>query len=264
MTNLATATAPAPAPAPAGIGDNSTDKLQDLFDQLDEFAEAEAAGLGSRCNAAVALTSAAYEGVISESDAEALYDAYATKLAKSAAKRHLVVESNIRSRTAQVSKFRAFIRLGMLPDPVDGREILERARAIAEQVAASGTKILSPFEALRTVAVAQNKEPGEVLTDEQISGLVSKKEPKKKDAIAKLVAVYKSAYRLDEELSLPGTKDAVNGLAAAIADLGGEIPLMTKEDKQIVALAEAAAKFGLVLSSVNADAGADAGADAER
>ena len=232
----------------AGAGDNSEGRLDKIKAQMGLLGKAEAVGAGSRRDAGIALTAAAYEGTIGEDDAETLYDEYITSMGKVAQKKHLAgAGDNVKSRTAQISKFRAFIKLGAMPEPVDGREILTRAVTIAEQVSLTGTKVLSPFEALRTICVAQVAKPGVPLTDEEIAAAVSKPEPADKDEMQKLVAAYKAAHKLAETIALPGTQAAVQAYADAIVELGGEVPPMTKEEKEMAAFVAQAAKFGVKL-----------------
>ncbi len=230
----------------SNAGDNSEGRLDKIKAQMGLLGKAEAVGAGSRRDAGIALTAAAYEGTIDEGDAETLYDEYVTSMGKVAAKKHLAgAGDNVKSRTAQISKFRAFIKLGAMPDPVDGREVLARAVTIAEQVASTGTKVLSPFEALRTVCVAQVAKPTAPLTDEELSAAVSKPEAGEKDEMAKLVAAYKAAHKLAETIQLPGTQAAVQAYADAIVEMGGEVPAMTKEEKEMAAFLAQAAKFGV-------------------
>lgn len=228
-------------------GSNSEGRLDKIKARMGLLGKAEAVGAGSRRDAGIALTADAYDGIIAEGDAEVCYDAYQGELGRMAAKKHLTIGDNVKSRTAQISKFRAFIKIGMLPD-VDGREVLARATTIAEQVAASGVKVHSPFEALRTVCVAQCAQPTEALTDEQISAAVSKAEKDEKDEMAKLVAAYKAAHKLNADLGLPGTDAAVKAYGDAITELGGDLPAMTKEEKEQAAFMAKAAKMGFTVS----------------
>lgn len=232
----------------AGAGDNSEGRLDKIKAKMGLLGKAEAVGAGSRRDAGLALTEAAYAGDIDEDDAETCYDAYQTEYGKLAAKKHLAgAGDNTKSRTAQISKFRAFIKVGMLPEPVDGREILARAVAIAEQVTAGGNKVLSPFEALRTVCVAQVAQPDAPLTDEQISAAVSKNEPAEKDALAKLVAAYKAAYKLNTDLALAATQAAVDAYADAIREIDEDaVPAMTKEEKKDLAFRTEARARGMI------------------
>lgn len=228
-------------------GSNSEGRLDKIKARMGLLGKAEAVGAGSRRDAGIALTADAYDGIIAEGDAEVCYDAYQSELGKMAAKKHLTIGDNVKSRTAQISKFRAFIKIGMLPD-VDGREVLARATTIAEQVVAGGTKVHSPFEALRTVCVAQCNQPAEALTDDQIAAAVSKAERDEKDEMAKLVAAYKAAHKLNADLGLPGTDAAVKAYGDAIVELGGDVPPMTKDEKEQAAFMAKAAKMGFTVA----------------
>lgn len=233
----------------ATAGDNSEGRLDVALGKMALLGKAEAVGAGSRRDAGIALTAMAYDRDICEDDAEALYNKYQAEFGKLAEKKHLTgIGDNPKSHTAQVSKFRAFIKLGALPsDDIDGREILARAMVIAKQVTASGNKVLSPFEALRTVCVAQCAQPDAPLTDEQIMAAVSKNEPAEKDALAKLVAAYKSAYKLNTDLALAATQDAVDAYAAAIREIDEDgVPAMTKEEKKEMEFRAEAKKRGMI------------------
>ena len=129
-----------------------------------------------------------------------------------------------------MSKFRSFIKLGMLPQ-VDGRNVLARSVALIEQIASAGTKVLSPFDALKAVCTAQCDSDSE-LTDEQIAAVVSKPEPAEKDNIAKLVAAYKAMHKMNADMGYAGTDIALQGIADAIIEAGGEVPPVTKEEKK--------------------------------
>jgi hypothetical protein len=243
MNMILNMTAAAAAAGATSQGSNSEGRLDKIKARMGLLGKAEAVGAGSRRDAGLALTSDAYDGIIAEGDAEVCYDSYQGELGKMAAKKHLTIGDNVKSRTAQISKFRAFIKIGMLPD-VDGREVLARAVAIAEQVAAGGVKVHSPFEALRTVCVAQCNKPTEALTDDEISAAVSKSETAEKDEMAKLVSAYKAAHKLNSDLALPGTEAAVGAYADAIRELGGDVPPMTKEEKETAAFMAKAATLG--------------------
>lgn len=228
-------------------GDNSEGRLDKAKAHMGLLGKAEAMGQGSRRDAGVFLTQLAADGIAGEDDAEALYDAYLTSAGKTAARKNLAgVGENANSRTAQVSKFRTFIKLGLMP-AIDGPMVLDRAIKIAVDVSAAGTKVLSPFEALRTVCTRQLEQPAEPLTDEQIVAAVSKPEPKEKDEIAKLVEDYKRMYKRAADMPhLPSIGAAVDAIADAIVEAGGEVPAMTKEDKAMAEAMAFLAKRGMV------------------
>lgn len=231
----------------AGAGDNSEGRLDKILGKMSLLGKAEALGKGSRRDAGIALTEAAYAGDIDEDDAEACYDKYQLEAAKLSQKKHLTGGTdNPKSRTAQISKFRAFIKIGAMPDPVDGREVLARAVAIAEQLSSAGTKVLSDFEALRTVCVAQVAKPSAPLTDEEIAASVSKPEAGDKDLLAKLVAAYKTAYKINTEAQMQETQDIVDSIATAIRAIDEDaVPAMTKEEKAEMAFMAEARKRGM-------------------
>ena len=244
--NTQIANAPAtqfPAAVTSPAQSNSVGRLDAIKQQLGLLGRAEATGMGSRRDAAIALTIGAFEGVLAEGDAEVCYDTYVTAMGKVASKKHIATSDASNSRTAQISKFRTFIKLGMLPEPIDGPDIMTRAIDACEQVVASEGKVLSPFEALRTVAATQLKTPDVALTDEQITAAVSKADPKAKDDIEKLVAQYKALRRLEETIPLAGVTRAIEDIAEAITEAGGEVPAITKAEKEELAFNTKYAEF---------------------
>jgi hypothetical protein len=230
----------------SSLGDNSAGRLDKVKQKLGVLGKQEAAGLSSRRDAGIALAAYAYDGDIDEGDAETCYDTYITSLGKNAAARHVATDTS-NGRKANVSKFRQFIKMGALPQ-VDGREVLARAVVLTEQVASAGNKVKSPFDALLDVCRSQADQPDTALTDEQIVAAVSKPEPKQKDEMEKLVAAYKAAHKLAETIPSAHTLAAVDAYRDAIVEAGGEVPAMTKEEKEQAAFMAKAAKLGFVVA----------------
>jgi hypothetical protein len=217
--------------ATAGAGDNSKFILDALVAKMTALGKSDAIGGAARRDAGIYLTQEAYAGNLIESDAALAYDTYVTSQGKTASAKHMIGGDNPKSRNAQVSKFNSFIKLGMLPD-INGPEVLARAIVIMKNLADAEVKVTSGFDALKAICTAQEKQPMEPLTDEQIAAVVSKPDPAEKDAMVKLVAAYKAAYKLNADLALPGTEVAMQGYADAITELGGELPPMTKDEKK--------------------------------
>ena len=244
ILNMTTINASSSAPA----GDNSAGRLDAARKHMSGLGKAEASGLGSRRDAGLFLCNEAYENNIDHRDAEEMYDAYQNALGAMASKKHLTsVGDNQKSRTAQISKFRAFIKLGELPG-IDGRDVLARAVAISEEVFAGGTKVLSPFEALRTVCVRQLDQEDEALTNEQIAAAVSKPGSKDKDELDRLIAGYKAAYKLAELVPMEETIEVVDVYARAIQKLDGEVPAMSKAEKEMAEFMAKAETFGFQIN----------------
>lgn len=220
----------------AGVGDNSDGYLSNLKRDMALLGKAEAAGQAARPKAGLALVSLTIDsdGYIGEEHAEVAYDTYMGEVIKAAGKSPLVTQTgNASSRKAQVSKFRQFIKVAMLPvSVVDAREVLARAMVQHKGLIAAEVKVKSPFDALVDVCRAQLEQPDAPLTDEQLAAVVSKPEPAEKDEMAKLVAAYKAAHKLAETIPMASTQAAVDAYRDAIVEAGGEVPAVTKDEKK--------------------------------
>lgn len=218
---------------------------------LAKLGAAEGKGDSSRPAAAIALVDAAREGYIDEDDAPEMFASYVNAKAKMAAHNPLVTatgyDSEQKSAKQQVSKFRQFIKLGALPN-VDAPDLLDRAAKLVKGLVASGTKCHPMFDAMLNVAREQIKTPNDTLTDEQITAVVSKAEPRTKDELEKLVDLYKRAVTLAGNMPSPSLDAAVSAMADAIVEAGGEVPPTTKEDKELAAFMLQAKKLGLAVT----------------
>lgn len=214
-------------------GDNLDTVLDVLRKQLKTLGAADGKGSASRPEAGLRLVSAAYDGTIMESDAEEMFASYAAGVSSAAKANPLVTcagDADQKSAKQQVSKFRQFIKVGMLPS-IDAREVMGRAVQISKDLEASGTKTHSRFDAMLNVAREQIKQPDTPLTDDQITSIVAKPETAEKSEIDKLIAAYKAAHKLAETIPLPQTLAAVDAYRDAITEMGGDVPPMTKEEK---------------------------------
>ncbi len=238
--NMTTTTPSTPAPT---VGDNSENRMSVILGSMRDLGKSEAAGVTARPTAGLRICEAAANGDIDERDVEPLFDAYIKATNTLAGRNPLAVEVNKDSRKAQVSKFRAFIKMGMLPS-VDGLDTLKRAAVLSRDIRAAEGKAKAPYVALLAVIAEQLRRPTENLTDDEISAIVAKDEPAEKDLIRKLQDAYKVAVKLHDMAQASGTAAAVDGLADAIADLGGDLPPITKSEKDKAAFLAKAAKFG--------------------
>lgn len=236
-------------PAAASIGDNSDKLRADLASKLRSLGASEGKGSASRPEAAMRLVDAAFDGLIDERDAPGMFAEYTSGVANAASKNPLVTsqgnDAEQASAKQQISKFRQFIKCGMLP-AIDTRDTMARAARICKDLDATDAKTYSRFDALLNVARAQVAEPETLLSDEQITAAVMKPEPAEKDAIAKLIAAYKAASKLAETIPMPQTQAAADDYREAILEAGGEVPPITKEEKEQAAFMKKAAMMGFV------------------
>jgi hypothetical protein len=208
--------------------------LSALRSKLKSLGAMEGKGSASRPEAGLRLVDAAYDGFIDEDDAAALYAEYVAGTAASAKNNPLVTcqgDTEQKSAKQQISKFRQFIKVGMLPE-VDARDVMRRAVQISKDLEAAGTKTYSRFDAMLNVAREQVKQVDTPLTDEQINACVVKPDSKEKDEVEKLIAAFKAAYKLAETIPMPQTEAARDMYRDAIVEAGGEVPPMTKDEKK--------------------------------
>lgn len=229
-----------------GVGDNSGPTISQL-DKLMAKLGAESVNI-ARPKLGIALVRAAADGIIDEDDVEARYDAYLAGRTKVQSKQLLaagVEDGN--GKKANVSKCRQLVRMSMLPG-VDGPALLDRTVTLRGNMIGGDDKLEAPFDAFVKVARAQIARPEADLSDDEIAEQIRKATPAEKDTIAKLVAAYRSTYKLHEEVKLPGTEAALQGIADALVECGGEIPAMTKEEKAQAAFMAKAAKMGFTVT----------------
>jgi hypothetical protein len=236
---------------PAAVaGSNSADRLKDLKADLRALGTQSAKGESSRPMAAMMICQGAYGGTVHEDDAKDLYGAYVTAAAKVASSNPFVTsagkDSEHKSATQQVSKLKVFIRLGMLPS-IEGPDLMDRTAKMIKNISADpDARTYSAYDGMLIVARKQLEDPNNALTEEQIAALVTKGDPAEKDTLEKLCTAYKSLLKLDKDLSLPGTAAAVQDIADQIQDLGGELPPVTKKEKEEAAFMEKAKARGFV------------------
>jgi hypothetical protein len=210
-------------------GDNHAAMLDALKRKMQAHGALEAKGNASRVDAAKDAMIASFNGDIDEDDAAELYAAYAAGAAKAAGKNPNAVLHA--SEKQQVSKLRQFIKLGALPNPVDGRDVIARAEARIAAHRSNEADLKPPYDALLDVARQQVKAPDAPLTDEEIDLAVLRPEKAEKSDVDKLVAAYKAAHKLAEKIPMPATQAAADAYADAIREIGGDVPPMTKEEK---------------------------------
>lgn len=239
----------------ATMGDNSGPSIEAL-DKLMGKLGAESVNI-ARPKLGIALVRAAADGLIDEDDVEARYDAYLAGRERAQSKTLLgagVEDGN--GKKANVSKCRQLVRMAMLPG-IDGPSLIDRTVTLRGNMLSGDAKIEAPFDAFVKVARAQIAKPEEELTDDELAACIRKAEAKDKTLIDKLVNAYKSTYKLNEEAQLPGTASALQGIADAIVEAGGEIPPMTKAEKEQAAFMAKAKAMGFSFAGAATDASGD-------
>jgi len=227
-------------------GDNIKTLIAELKTKMRSLGAVDAKGSSSRPEAALRLVDAAFEGLVDESDAADMFGEYATGVAKAAAMNPLVTSQgngDQNSSKQQVSKFRQFIKVGMLPQ-IDARDTMARAVKICKDLDATEARTYSRFDALLNVAREQVKTSDTSLTDEQIIGVVTKAESADKTTLDRIIAAYKAAYKLATDLPTARTEAARDAYRDEIIAMDGDVPPMTKEEKAEHAFMSQAAARG--------------------
>lgn len=227
----------------ATVGDNSAVMLADLDKQMAKLG-AESVNV-ARPKLAIALVQAAADGTIDEDDVEARYDAYLAGRERAQSKSLLaagVDDGN--GKKANVSKCTQLVRMAMLPN-IDGPTLIDRTATLRGNMLGGDEKIEAPFDAFVKVARAQIAKPDAMLTEDEIAVCIRKTPAKDKDEIAKLIEDYKRMHKRAAEMpNLPSLAEAVTCIGDAIVELGGEIPPMTKEEKEMAAFMSKAKSMG--------------------
>lgn len=193
----------------------------------------------------IALVEAAFNGIIDEDDVEARYDAYLRGRENKQSRNLLAVgmeEGN--GKKANVSKCRQLVRMAMLPG-IDGPALIDRAVTMRGNMVGGDDKVEAPFDVMVKVARAQIAQPQEDLSDDQIADCIRKGEPAQKSELDKLIAAYKTTVKLADAMPMNvPLGQAVEDLRGAIVEAGGEVPAMTKEEKEREAFVKKAAAMG--------------------
>ena len=225
-------------------GDNLKPALDALNKTLRKLGQDEAEGVVARPTAALAMAHAAHRGEIDESYAET---GYTVDLAgkRKLGNNPLATEEDATGKTydVQVSKFRQCIKVSMLP-AIDGPDLLDRAIRINANLRTQGTKTLAPFEGMLAVARAQLKDATVELSNDDIADLVTVKD-KEKPELADLIAAYKTADKLAKKYGATAAP-AVEVYRRAIVEAGGEVPALTKAEKEQAAAMEFLRRNGMV------------------
>lgn len=218
------------AAASTAMGGNSAGAMELLDKELAKLGR-ESVNT-SRPAMAIALIEAASVGLIGEKDVPARYDAYLGAREKRMQGNLLaagVDEGN--GRKANISKLVQMVKAAQLI----GDAAPFQADAIVTMrgnMIGGDDKVHAPFECLLNAARAQIAKGVDQLTQDEMAECIRKNAPADKDDIAKLVAAYKSMHKMNADMAYAGTGMALQGIADAIIEAGGDIPPMTKEEKK--------------------------------
>lgn len=218
-----------------------------LVKELGKFGTAFGKGQNSRPAAAIMCVDAASRNKdVGPDDAETLY----TEFSKAAAKAAGIEYAASASQKVQVSKLKRFLMLGSLP-AIDGVDVINRATDKIVELSRRAESPLkgSAYDNMVTVARRQIEQPTVALSDDEIEEILSET-PDEKTELDMVIDAYKKTYRLSEKLAEAGmdhqhVDDATELFAAQIKEMGGDLPPMTKEEKQIAKAQSVMAKHGM-------------------
>lgn len=221
--------------------------------RLREFGKAYGKGQNSRPSAALLAVDAAHRlRDVGPDDAEKLY----TQFAKAAAASQGIEYAASSSHKVQVSKLKVFLTLGALP-AVDGVEVMHRTVDKISELSKRAENPLrgSAYDNMCKVARRQKEQPTVELDADAIEGILSE-QPADKSELDRVIEAYRKVYAVDEKLAEAGvdhqgTADALEDLAQQIMDMGGELPAMTKEDREVAKARKTLEKAGLVPQPIN-------------
>lgn len=248
--------------------------LKDLYKTVEKLGDDARKGMDSLPALAMAVTKGSHEGIIEDDFVDAqgfkcfkdepgaekhvrvVYRKYLDKVNSSANR------DNSNSFDANVSKLNSFVRLGKLPN-VDPVNVLARAGMLrSEQLKTAGDrKMHSAYPFYVKVAREQLKTPDVELTDEQMLGYLFKEEKaedddageqRKASPVEKMQNAFKAFDRAAEDLKdedgrLPVIDAALDAMAAAIREAGGNVPARIGQEVE-KAQAEAGAELAKLVS----------------
>jgi hypothetical protein len=202
----------------------------------------------ARPKLAITLVKAAAEGSIDEDDVEARYDAYLAGRTKAQSKTALaagVEDGN--GKKANVSKCRQLVRMAMMPG-IDGPALIDLTVTVRGNLLGNEESVKPPFDAFVDVARAQINCPAGPLTEEQIADVIRKAEKADKTEIQKLIDMYKRSAKMRDDMpAIEALARATDAYAEAIVEAGGEVPPLSKEEKEQAAAMAYLARRGLVV-----------------
>lgn len=151
-------------------------RFADLTKVANTLGGAAAKGADALPQLATAITNAAYQGVIGEEKEHTLngeqVDAAAAIYAtyKKASGKKQFADYSGGGDTANISKLRAFVKLGLHPH-CDGPALLTKVSPAIDTVKKAGAKVLSPYPAMIQVARAAVKLDREMTDDEVLDAV---------------------------------------------------------------------------------------------
>lgn len=227
-------------------------RLADLNEVVKALGSKSADSVLAKPQMALAIVYARADGVIGDDAGPSTYDTYLEGRRSVLANSTMGAGIDDGGYKANVSKNTQLIRAAGLPG-IEFPNVLTRSTGLRAALVANDEKCKPPFDAYVDLARAQLKSPGEKLSDQEIIAVILKKDAAEKGLIDKLIAAYKVARNLNEAFNVQSMSDVVAAYEDAIAEAGGEVPAITKDEKDAAkAMAFLASKGLRAVSNVTA------------
>lgn len=212
------------------VASNSNLTIEAFKGKLRDYGEAYAKGANSRPAAAhQAVRAAAQIDGVTVDKAEEFWEVFQ----RAAARVKGIEYKREDSHKVQVSKFKAFLRLGALP-AVDGVRVFDIAVKVVKELSAQEDNPMkgSAYDNLLAVARAQCDSPKHEFTEDDVRRVVTPEAKAEDTPLDKLVAAYKKVAKLHDSIPSKPLEDAIYSLEQAIVEAGGDVPELKKKTKK--------------------------------
>lgn len=199
-------------------------RRDDFIKAAREYGRESASGRDAKAKLALLTVRAAQDDVISDADAEFVYDEYAAAESKKSIHDHAAG-----GKKANVSKLRQIILLGANPH-VDGVQLLDKVTDIRSELRGSDEKLKPAFDTFVDVARAQLRDPENELDSDSLRAICVKPEKDPKSELQEMCEEYRRLYKLAERI--PSCEAPMHAMGEAIVEMGGELPPVTKEQEK--------------------------------
>lgn len=198
---------------------------------------AEGEGMNSLPSLGIFCCEQAQMGILSHStkdttDATAMYNAYLTECSKKS-------EHTDGGKAANASKLGNFIKLGIMPQPIDGVAVLQDAVLTHQDMRKRGIKVKAAYLAYETVCKAQLASPHARLTTAELRSLMEKDTADRtaKDHLKAAAKALEKALTMPQDMSPDEARHAQDALASACSALN----MLENREARAAKMAELAA-----------------------
>lgn len=216
---------------------NSDTQIDALNKQLVSLGADSVKSALAKPQMALAVIRAASDGLIDQDDAKHVYAKYAEGRNKAAGKNSIThgLEDNEKSIAANTSKVKKQIAAAMLPG-VDFVQVANDIITVRDTLIDGGAMVKDVYQAIYDAAVVQCRQPEVQLDADALRGIIEKEGRADKSDLDKVIDEYKRVYRLyhgtEDSPGIGALERSLEALTEAVAEMGGELPPMTKEEKK--------------------------------